>query len=523
MKAFNLLFLTRSHDPETMSLLLQELAGLHKDKTISQHEAASLRALADHLTRGATSSLRESPEWIPLFEGFYFSYIIEHIGKEFDLLKVSSDGKCALNIELKSEDIGETRIKKQLEQNRYYLSHAFDSIFSFTYVMDTATLYSLNEKGYLKTCAAADLIRVLQRPALADCLTEGLDRFFRSSDYLISPVAAPEKFLQGQYFLTNQQFDFKRKILECLRESECPVISVTGTAGTGKTLLLFDLAMKLSEKSKVLLLHSGPLRQGHIKINQRLKNVDIRSAVHPSPNESPALPAGRAVGSEHKEYTPSTAISDQNIPADYSVVLIDEADHLDTDTLRHILETASANVLPVVLAYDPHQMLEELIPEHPSSETAQLIEQCSTLSLAFTGNIRINRPVYHFLRTLLHLKDRAGHPDYSCIDVLYANNASELSQMVHFYTGRGYKWIRTQAAQNSVNVVIAQEYEKVLIVLDEQYYYDENGHLCVKGSDEGEIRLLYEGLSRTRDSLCLIIKADPELFTAILKIRLQRG
>ena len=74
----------------------------------------------------------------------------------------------------------------------------------------------------------------------------------------------PEKFLQEQYFLTNQQFDFRRKILACLKSEEKPVISICGNAGTGKTLLLFDLAMQLSRKNLVLILHSGPLRKGHI-------------------------------------------------------------------------------------------------------------------------------------------------------------------------------------------------------------------------------------------------------------------
>ena len=32
------------------------------------------------------------------------------------------------------------------------------------------------------------------------------------------PIAAPEKFLQKEYFLTNQQADFRRRILEHLKE-----------------------------------------------------------------------------------------------------------------------------------------------------------------------------------------------------------------------------------------------------------------------------------------------------------------
>ena len=531
MKAINLMLLTRVRDPETMSLLFQELAASRREKKISPHEAASMCALTDYLTRAASPSLRSSFEWMSLFDGFYFSYVIDHIGKEFDLLKISADGECALNIELKSEDIGEQRIKKQLEQNRYYLAHTSGTIFSFTYVMDTDTLYSLNDKGYLKVCAADDLIRALQRPALKDCLADGIDKFFRSSDYLISPVAAPEKFLQGQYFLTNQQSDFRRRILEHLKAASgvlhtgrhsdpgsvsaisAPVISVTGNAGTGKTLLLFDLAMKLSEKSKVLLIHSGPLRQGHIKIDRRLKNVDIRS-INELISSSASIKQAELIRNTVPQLT--------DFLTDYTCLLIDEADHLETETLQQLTDSARTKQIPVILAYDPRQMLDELMPETSYAETIRLIEKISTLSLAFTGNIRINRPVYYFLRTLLNQKERSGHPDYSCINVIYAGNQDELNQIVRYHTNQGYKWIRTQAAKITEDLVIAQECEKVLIILDQDYYYDKDLHLRVQSGNESAIRLLYEGLSRTRDSLCLIISGCPELFRAILNIRLQK-
>ena len=88
-------------------------------------------------------------------------------------------------IELKSENIGEDRIRKQLEQNRYYLAHAAHTIFSFTYIMDTGAIYYLNERNYMRQCSADDLIAVLRRPVLQDYLAEGIDRYFRASDYLI--------------------------------------------------------------------------------------------------------------------------------------------------------------------------------------------------------------------------------------------------------------------------------------------------------------------------------------------------
>ena len=496
MKAVNLYLLTRDQNPKAISAQYQALTCNDYYKVISPHEAASLCALTDILADSIKASAAPSSDWIPYFDGFFFSYTIEHIGKEFDLLKLSSDGEYAVNIELKSENIGTERIKKQLEQNRYYLSNAIHRIYSFTYVMGTGELYTLNDRNYLRQCSFSDLTEVLCRPVLQEYLEEGIDRFFRSSNYLISPVADPERFLQGQYFLTNQQYQFKQMILEHLQTKELPVISITGIAGTGKTLLLFDLAVSLSRKNRVLLLHAGQLRMGHHVINARLKNVDIASAAA----EEPAAELSA-----------------------YSFVMIDEADYLSQGLLTHYLEMAKRSKIPVILAYDPHQLLSELFPEEQENVLEETMKAASTLSLAFSGNIRINRPVLSFLRTLLHLNDHAGHPDYSCVDVLFAPTEEDLRRLVRYHTDRGYQLITRLSGLEREDTVIAQEYCKVIMVLDQNCYYDESDRLCVADGKDTTIRLLYEGFSRTREKLCLVIVGNEKLYEQILSIRVCRS
>ena len=44
------------------------------------------------------------------FEGFYYSYLIKRLNKEFDLIKVSNSS--VINIELKSKNVGKDRIFK---------------------------------------------------------------------------------------------------------------------------------------------------------------------------------------------------------------------------------------------------------------------------------------------------------------------------------------------------------------------------------------------------------------------------
>ena len=147
----------------------------------------------------------------PFWTGFISLYTIEHIGKEFDLLKFSSDSGCVLNIELKSVKVEEDRIRKQLDQNRYYLSHIASEIYSFTYVMETGELYTLDDSGAFEPCGMERLAGVLALDILREYLPEGIENCFRAAEYLICPIAEPDKFLKGKYFLTNQQFDFRKE------------------------------------------------------------------------------------------------------------------------------------------------------------------------------------------------------------------------------------------------------------------------------------------------------------------------
>lgn len=538
MKALNLYTLTRTRDPKTFSALLQALSGSQWKRTCSVHEMLSLCSLVDaleehfslhpfqengqqDLTEQESGSAVPSgyrAEWIRCLDGFYFSYTIEHISKEFDLLKLSADAGCVLNIELKSEAVEEERIRKQLEQNRYYLSHISRTILSYTYVMETDTLYYCNDRGFLRECGIDELARALRRPALQDYIGENIRECFRAQDYLISPVKNPEKFLTGRYFLTNQQFEFRRQILETfqdyekslkeikdLREpegpdcsEEVPVVSLTGGAGTGKTLLMLDLAVELSRKKRVLFLHGGPLREGHREIDRRLHKVSIQSGT----DQTLSVPQD------------SGALADLR---DYSFLLVDEANRLPSETIVRLIGAAASLRIPAVFSYDPHTIL-GAIPRMEDAEA--VIAAHETMQLELSGNIRINRPIYSFLRALFYQKDAAPHSDYSCIDILYASDRHEEQLLTSYCRTRGYKLIPENSESFRSGEIISQEFDKVLMVLDSRFYYDETLRLCADSPADMGLPLLYEGLSRAKERLCLLVVGNKTLFEQLLAIRL---
>ena len=497
MKAMNLYLLSRAAGGDRFSKLARELTGSAYEIQYSAHEAESLRALTDGVAAVLKERAEEGEDWVCHLDGFYFSFTIAHISKEFDLLKISEDGDAVLNIELKSENVEESRIQKQLSQNRYYLSHISRTIYSFTYVMETDTVYNLNDRGHMRVCSMEDLADVLCRPAFSGYVEKDLDQYFRASDYLISPAAEPDRFLSGSYFLTNQQAEFKRKILEVFSESgadtENPVIAVKGTAGTGKTLLLFDLAMTLSKKKRVLLLTGGNLQKGHIVLDERLKNVFIRTADSFRENE------------------------------EWDYLFLDEANRISEDGLKRIMEYVGSRGIPCIMAYDPHVLTDA---RGRLAEVEKRILCYSTLLLEFTGNIRINRPMFSFLQNLFHTKEKARNVDYSCIDVLYAANGDDAAAILSYYREKGYRKITLPGeggkfcAGLGEEEIVGNEFDCILLILDSRFYYDNEKRLRCRGEAADEaLNLLYEGISRTRERLCFVVLGDEELFDSILSVR----
>ena len=67
--------------------------------------------------------------------------------------------------------------------------------------------------------------------------------------------------------MTKQQQEFKEEILN----SSLQYLILNGLPGTGKTLLLYDLAKKFNETHEIVIIHAGELNRGHLKLKQQYK------------------------------------------------------------------------------------------------------------------------------------------------------------------------------------------------------------------------------------------------------------
>ena len=188
MKPVNLFRVSRIRDERLFNIMEKHEASDHDNHRIRIHEIESLRILTDALA-GHGITVKDT-------DGFYFGFVIPLIGKEFDLLKVT--GRYCLNIELKSQDVGEEHILAQLRKNRHYLTLLGRELMLFTVVTDTLKCYRLSDDGELEATDISEIAKAVRKCSAA--YHGRIEKLFRASEYLISPEEDPERFLQGQYF-----------------------------------------------------------------------------------------------------------------------------------------------------------------------------------------------------------------------------------------------------------------------------------------------------------------------------------
>lgn len=490
MKAFNLYFLSRIDDEECFSEYATTLSSIPQLHTVKSHEQASLRAL--------TAKLTEQGLDLGCYDGFFLSFVINHISKEFDLLKIAADRSAVLNIELKSRFTDEERIQKQLIQNRYYLRHISGKIFSYTYVLSTDTLFTLGDDQQLTSCDFDSLGRVMK--SFEGFYSSDIESLFGADDFLISPGNTPEKFLSHSYFLTTQQLDFKSQIMGCIeshrrdkneggREERGCFLSLTGSHGTGKTLLLYDIASDLSRDMQVCLVHCGPISQGHLYLDEHIKNLSV---------------------------IPSVSLSETQMKDSCDLILVDEAQRFSRQQFEFLRDYVMENDICCVFSFDFTQVLYS--PEISRCIVSEM-QDISGAICKLSGKIRSNKELSSFIISLFDLKRRTNIYNYDCVNVVYARDDRDAELFKDYYCGKGYRFIDPE----SVSEVIGNEFNSVLMLMDDSFYYDPEGKLqAEKGGDSELARAqLFQGISRARERICIIVKSAPKLFRSINCIKLR--
>ena len=461
MKSVSIYALTRKQNLSNLSRLEYHLSGREKPLKMRTWEINSMRALVDQLEK-------YMPEVYRL--RLFYSFQILRLGKEFDLLQVKENQ--IVNIELKSGAVSEDAIRRQLIQNRYYLSILGRPVRSYTYISSQNRLVRLTNHDHIVEAEWEQLCAELQEKS-AD-FSGNLEDLFQAEWYLISPLTQPERFLKKEYFLTAQQKDIERQILKSIRIKRGGYYHFSGLPGTGKTLLLYDIAMKLSGRQMVCIIHCGASGQEWKRLHERLRRI---------------------------VWVSDSQITTEMRLDEYGTVLVDEAHLLDKETLENIVEAAGKR--PVIFTSDCE---DQLSPEEVDQSVKLGIAKLPEIqTFRLTNRIRTNEEISSFVQNMMHIPDYKSGRRFPHVTVFYANDDQEAANLIQDAKKQGYQHLLESE-------VAEKAYDSVAIILDGNYFYDSKKYLRSK---KRTVRNLFHQLNSAKEKLMLIVK-DNEPFYAVL-------
>lgn len=435
------------------------------------------------------------------WNGFYYSFSIPQISKEFDLLKVGNNK--ILNIELKSEHTSDQKLLSQLRRNKYYLSHLGRDVIAIVFVGDTNQLLKLKDDKLYKI----EINEVIQDiKGIDDFYAEDIEKLFNPTQFLVSPINTPDKFIEGNYFLTDHQEEIRDAIIKS-RNADLDSFAfyqVVGGAGTGKTLLIYDIAKQFSKSLKICIIHCGLLAEGHKDLDEKLDNVSIIAA--------------KALKYLNYDYFDS-----------FDGIIIDEAHRIYKGQLENICKKIKAAKKFCVFGMDGEQYLTKSEARSNINEIVNNLERCKHFRL--TNKIRTNKELSDFIHLIRKINEPVETKAFPNVKILYADTYEYANRLIMNYEKNNYKYISFTPSKyyrhsiddlirgENTHEVIGQEFDNVIMVINESFEYFDDGRL---GAYEHPVpdylfaQLLYQGLTRVREKLAVIILNNEKLFIKLL-------
>lgn len=451
--------------------------------SMKEHELQTLHSLFLKLSKFLSSPMQK------------MGYLIDEsaecgIKEQFDVLRFSDN--MALNIELKYSlpKHGLQGILYQLQRHEHLLKNIHDNVSVFCYIQGDNILYQLIDSTKLEKVSFDNLADLI-----SDDYNESnlLDRI-SSSSILISPYTEPQKFIESKYFLSDEQRDLVNKLIK----EEKSINAVLGGPGTGKSLVLFELAKYYVQCDKKVLF--------------------IFSAKFDDSNFSSYFTF---------DFSPIKDVKIEEAIIEYDVILVDEAQRLWKNQIESLIKSKK-----VIFAADHRQVLR--FSEQKLGVEAAFRNSDKVSVYELKEKVRTDKQLASFIKHFFNKKSKDQLEEYSKINAVYFKsdkNARKFIEKMREHRGytpielteyRKYRWnkpdelYRRKISSTSKNQfeVIGREYDKVLVVIDESAKYDDNGKLILiqKDYDYIEENGLFEAMTRVREQLLLVFVGNENMF-----------
>lgn len=495
MNSINLISLKEIYELSNYELL---------EKYLISHNTDNIKEIDDYII--FIDELYKSSKHNAVFEyiynHFFIGFKIPQIGKEFDLLNI---GEKVINIEIK-KFASEDKIKAQLLRNKYYLDFLEKEISLFTFISGSKELFMLDDIDNIVKVDFKVLLNILLNQK--NNIIQGLDKLFKPTNYLVSPFNSTNKFINGEYFLTHHQEEIRKEVIKLSNNSN-NIFCIKGKPGTGKTLLVYDLAKYyIEDKKDVCIIHCGNLNGGHLELKDKYKwNI---------------IPV---------KDVPKTTNKTNDIIEKSSIIFIDECQRIYKKQLEYLLNNITKNNKIGIFSYDPMQILRDKEGSNNISETVE--KQSLAKVYKLSDKIRTNREIADFIRVLFNRNKIISAQKIANVSMSYFKTLPLAKSCIESLVKEGWKYINyTESkykkyiyddyllpAMDNSHSVIGQEFDNVVVVIDKSFYYNENGELSIGYSPYyNTVKMLYQNITRVREKLHVIIIDNNDILNRCLEI-----
>lgn len=475
-------------------IIFEAYKKINRINDIKQHECDDLATLSNELIK--LSNLNKEK----LF-GYHLDVAVEVAFREqFDLLRFSDN--TILNIELKSELTSLDKIADQLIRHNYLLGciPGDKEVLLYTFINSQNEIYKLEDERLVKS-TIEELFNSIPNDYSEENLLSGLN----PDDFIISPYTDIDRFLNTRYFLNSEQKEIVEKEISKLSKDN---VMIKGGAGTGKSLVLFDLAKKLNDKGKSVLLIFCSVLSNWPEINEKL-SFDFKDI---------------------------KAVNFNNLTSlNYDYILLDESQRLWEEQFRSLFNTTSI----LIFGVDKAQTLK---PAESKLDIEGQLDGAFHISTKYNlkDRVRSDLSLSTFIKKLFDKSTQGLQPmEFPKVNSVYFDNASEANIFIgNLKKIEGYESIevpqyRTVTAGTIKNkkinsysldgfTVIGREFDNVLIPIDNRVSYDNNNKLIYTHGENYypylSINGLFQAITRVKKNLLFVIIGNIEIYEEIQKL-----
>jgi primosomal protein N' (replication factor Y) len=483
-----------------------------KEFEIKGKTELELKQLITLINKFINKSLR-----IPAFESFHFGYKIPQINcGDFDFLKINKTN--VVNIEFKDISLVGTgdfeRIKNklldQLKIRNNLLSVFNREVISIGFIFNKDDLFFYRlEENQLHEISTTDILLFLACSG-TDFSISMLSDVLNRESLNISPINSGSTSVEKLYDLTDQQ----QAAVNMIVKLDSRYYIVKGGAGTGKSLVAFELANIFSkqEKKTILFFLAKESKLYGQYDKKRFKVLTL------SPN-------GDDIPSRFEKV----------YQEDFNVLIIDEAQRLTTkqiDRIKRLIEEKDDRHCIFVFDYEQNMVSDEegrIIKQYLEDFVDSKYISKLNLPLRFDENTRF------FIRKLFGMRNTgkgdAKEANVEIVKIFNVNEANEFSN----YLSENYGFVKLKPLSLQTPLkgyksdydaynVIGKDFENIIVAFNDGYYLDEHSGIqrTENNTYEGDHNLekcYYELFTRVKNKIIILVINNNQLYNDLIKLK----